>query len=269
MPSSAQSDRASIQPASRVVRVTQMLQRIFQVAATGVLVLLALGLIGLTALSAAGVLPWPELAVSFGGAPVEIGMWAQIALTVLVAALCAYVPVNSRVFALETSHRRFHMSMNDIARAYHAAHSADRAGAFRMSEQFDQVRERIDFLRRHPDLGAMEPEILEAAAQMSTMSRELAETYSDEKIDRARAFLRERQEEIANFNDRVAQAKSTTEELRGWVNEVELEESVARSQLARLKAELHDLLPELDLATQPSAPARSRELVPVNRLPAE
>ena len=51
----------------------------------------------------------------------------------------------------------------------------------------------------HPDLGALEPEILELAAQMSRISQDLAETYSDEKVDRARTFLQQRQQEIDTF----------------------------------------------------------------------
>ena len=49
-----------------------------------------------------------------------------------------------------------------------------------------QERERLVWLRRHPDLGSAEPEILELAAQMSHESRTLAQTFSTERVERCR-----------------------------------------------------------------------------------
>ncbi|WP_176440892.1 DNA repair protein [Oceanicola sp. 22II-s10i] len=222
--------------------------RIVQPLATAALALLALSLVTVTLLCAFGVLPWPELALAWNGAPVEgAGMWALIGLTVLAIGLCSFVPSNGRIMALETSHRNFHISMHDVAHAYHKAHAADREGVFRMSHEFDAVRERIAFLRDHPDLDGLEPEILEAAAQMSQVSHELASIYSEEKVNRARTFLKQRQEEIEQFNDRLDTAKAITNDLRRWLDAVEMEESIARSQLDRMLAELDDLLPELGM----------------------
>ncbi|MGR3456213.1 DNA repair protein [Pseudooceanicola sp.] len=209
---------------------------------------MALGLSALVALSAFGVTPWPDLPLAWDGQPVpDAGMWGLIALTVLFVSLCAFIPMSSRVMALESAHRDFRISMHDVAHAYYTAHAADRAGTFRLSAEFDAVRERLAFLRQHPDLGQLEPEILEAAAQMSQVSKELAETYSDEKVDRARTFLKQRQEELEQFNDRIETAKALTRDLRHWVDAVDLEESIARSQLDRLTAELNDIMPELNL----------------------
>jgi len=56
-------------------------------------------------------------------------------------------------------------------------------------------------------LSTLEPALLEVAAQMSHISRELATVYADEKIERARNFLKERQEEVNLFNSRLDQAK--------------------------------------------------------------
>jgi len=123
--------------------------------------------------------------------------------------------------------------------------AADRDGMFQLSSEFDAVRERLAYLREHPDLENLEPQLLEVAAQMSHISRELAEVYATDKVERARAFLKQRQEEVASFNERLARAKEITNELKHWVHEVELEESVAASQLQRLQDELHDILPEL------------------------
>jgi len=225
-----------------------IITKIVQPVTMGVMFLITLGLISAVGLAALGVIAWPEFPLGWNGAPVpEAGKWALVVLTGLFIGLCAYLPMNTRVLALESAHRDFRISMHDVAHAYHTAHAADRTGAFRLSHEFDAVRERLAFLRGHPDLGRLEPEILEAAAQMSQISRELADTYSDEKVDRARTFLRQRQEELEQFNDRLETAKVVTRDLRHWLDAVEMEESVARSQLDRLKAELDDIMPELNI----------------------
>ncbi|WP_375690334.1 DNA repair protein [Pseudooceanicola sp. LIPI14-2-Ac024] len=228
--------------------LTLLITNVLQPLSMALLLLIALGLSAAVALAAFGVIAWPELAVSWNGQPVEdAGMWALIGLALLALALCTYLPTNGRVMALERSHRDFRISMQDVAHAYYTAHTADREGMFRMSHEFDAVRERIAFLREHPDLGTLEPEILEAAAQMSQISHQLADTYSEEKVNRARTFLTQRQEELAAFNDRLETAKALTNDMRHWLDAVELEEAVAQSQLDRIKAELDDILPELNL----------------------
>ena len=241
------------------------LQRAAQLLAFFLLLALAVGLSGATLLAAFGALPWPEVTFAYGGSPVDAGPALQIGLTVLALALCAYLPANARIMALETSHRRFRMSMQDVVRAYSAAHAGDRAGAFTMSEQYDAVRERMIYLRDHPELGALEPDILETAAQMSTISRDLAKVYSDDAMSHARAFLKERQEECARFEDQIEAAKHRATEIRQWADAVEMDESVARAQIARLRDELADILPELsDPQIDPRLGARA-----ANQLPAE
>ena len=238
--------------------VTRVLQPLTMFALAAV----ALPLTGAALLCASGVIGWPEVPLMWNGAPVpHAGAILLVAAAVLSLGLLTYLPANGRIMALETSHRNFRISMHDVAHAYHTAHAADREGTFRMSHEFDAVRERIAFLRDHPDLGGLEPAILEAAAQMSRVSQELAETYSDEKVARARAFLRQRQEEIAQFNDRIDTAKLVAQELRQWTEAVEMDEAVARSQMARLVADLDDLLPEMELGRRgverKARPARS------------
>lgn len=199
-----------------------------------------------TGMAAFGVAPWLQFSVEFGGVTYDnAGMIAQIGLTALSVLLCVFLPANGRILALENSHRRFHIGMQDITRAYAAAHSADRAGMFHIKEEFDAVRERLTYMREHPDLESLEPEVLEVAAQMSQISRKLAEVYSDDNIDRARAFLKQREQEVALFNSRIDQAKAVSNRLRQWAEDVELEESVAMSQLERIREDLRDILPEL------------------------
>ena len=161
---------------------------------------------------------------------------------------------------LETSHRQFNVGMQDVARAYGAVHAADRAETFQMSSEFDSVRERLAYLRDHPDLSTLEPAVLEMAAQMSHVARDLAEVYSDEKLARARSFLTQRQEEVELFNSRLNQAKGISTEMKHWLHEVELEESVAVAQLERLRDEMREIMPELGLecVVPTEAPANRR-----------
>ena len=203
-----------------------------------------------TIMAALGFWAWIDLPLSYDGVPVEnAGMYFQIFATVLAAGICFYLPANARILQLENSHRRFQISMDDVARAYAAVHAADRGHVFQLSSEFDAVRERLAYLRDHPDLSTLEPALLEAAAQMSHISHELAEVYSDEKIGRARAFLKQRQEEVNLFNERLDQAKAISTEMKHWLHEVELEESVAAAQLARLSEEMDEILPQLGRET--------------------
>ncbi len=224
----------------------QLAQHLFHRLAVLVFVLLAVGLLIATALSATGYWSWLDLQLSMGGQPVEnAGVYVQIGGTVLALMLTFFLPSNKRIMALENSHRAFHMGIEDVARAYHHAHAADRSTTFQLSAEFDAMRERLAYLRDHPDLGMMEPEILEMAAQMSFVSRELAVTYADVNVNRARDFLRQRQQEVESFTQRLDQAKVIHQELKHWLTQVELEESVAASQLERLRDELFVILPEM------------------------
>ena len=211
--------------------------------------LLAVALVSAMVLAAAGYLPWIELAVTWGDASIpNAGMYAQIGLTVFAITLCFFLPSNARILELETSHRQFSVGVDDITRAYHAAHHADRSGAFTLADAFESTRDRLAFLRDHPDLGMLEPELLELAAKMSHISRDVAEAYSDDKVARARSFLQERQFEIERFNERLEQARAIHTEFSTWINRLELEENVARAHLERLLDEMERLLPELTQA---------------------
>lgn len=222
------------------------------------------GLIVATAGAALGVFPWLELYAGFNGAPVaNAGMIAQIAVTVLFVLLSLYLPANRRIMQLETSHRQFNLSMDDVIRAYRASHEADRAGAFKLRGEFDAVRERINLMREHPDLGALEPQVLELAAQMSHTSRDIAEVYSNERVERARTFLRQRQEEIEAFQENVAMAKRTTEELQQWLQQIETEEHIVDGQVSALKKDLKALLPEIGLDLEDTRTTPAPTVVPM------
>ena len=227
-----------------------LVQYLMQRLAVAVFALAALGLLAATILAAMGIWSWIEIPVVLNGAPLEnAGMYAQIGLTALALGLCFFLPSNRRIMQLENSHRSFTIGMQDVARAYAAVHSADRAATFKMSSEFDAIRERLAYLRDHPDLSTLEPQVLEAAAQMSYISKELATVYADEKIERARSFLTERQAEVNLFNERLDQAKGISTEMKQWLHEVELEESVASAQLERLREEMREIMPELGVET--------------------
>ena len=223
-------------------------QTVGQGLAMGVLGISAVALTLYTLACALGQAEWLVMPLQFGPLVVpQGGIWVQSVLMLLLILLCFYLPTNARILALETSHRRFQIGMRDVAMAYRKAHAADRKDVFTLSSEFDSVRERMAFLRDHPDLAELEPPILEVAAQMSHLSRELARTYSEANVARARDFLIQRQQDIEEFNARLEQAKAVANEMRLWVHRVELEESVAESQLARLCEELQEILPEIGL----------------------
>ena len=214
--------------------------------AQGVLGLLAAGLVLASLLAGFGVIPWPQIALFFGGQAVpQAGMWLQLGLMALILMLLVFLPGNIRIARLERSHRKFSLSMEDVARAYRQVHAADRAGVFGLSSEFDSMRARMDLMRKHPDLQHLEPELLQVAAQMSLETRELARTYSDEKVNRAKDFLRQRQEDVQALTDRLSIARHTCDELRRWLQDVEAEERSAQVQIKRLEADLKEILPTL------------------------
>jgi len=233
---------------------------------------LALGLTLATLAAATGLLPWLSASLTFGQTTLpDAGVYIQIGLTLLSLSLLAFLPANRHILSLQKSHREFHLSMEDIARAYATCHAADREGTFSMSAEFDAVRERMAYMRRHPNLRGLEPGVLEVAAQMSQVSRDLAEVYSDEKMERARMFLRQRQEEIDTFSDRLTLAQKTTDEIKRWQQQINVEESIQATQLNSLERDLLELLPDLGFDVEEEAlPARTdeRKVVPMPHKPA-
>lgn len=233
---------------------------LFQRLSILVIGLFAIALAGYAVACAFGVADWLTLPLSVGGQVwPQAGMAVQLGLTAVALALLVYLPAHGRMMALETSHRSFHLGMRDVARAYAAAHSADRAGAFTLQSEFDSIRERIAFLRAHPDLDTLEPGVIELAAQMSHVSRELAQVYSDGNVARARDFLIQRQADVARFEERIAQAKTVMGDLGEWRRRVEAGEAAARAELAALRAELDAILPERPVTPAP-APGEEDEM---------
>lgn len=200
------------------------------------------------ALCAAGIAPWLHIDGTLGGVPA--GPVVQGVITALAVGMMAFLPTAARMLALESSHRNFHIRMDDVARAYHHVHAADRAGVFTLSSEFDAVRERLAYLRDHPDLPGLENGVMEVAAQMSVQSRHLAEVYSNDRVARAKAFLRQRQQAAEDQQARIVEALHICEQIRTWSDQVEIEEGRVASQLAHLDAKLQSTLPLLGYALE-------------------
>lgn len=218
-----------------------------------------------TIVAAFGVAPWLSFTATFGDYTIpNAGMVTQIVATVILGSLVFFMPSAGRIMSLERSHRNFQLSMQDVARAYHLCHNADRAGVFTLSSEFDAVRERLAYLRDHPDLDSLEPSVLEIAAQMSQQSRELADIYNDDKVARAKMFLRQRQEEAERQQALIVEAHHSLRDIRKWSQQVELEESVVASQLSQLEDQLEATLPQLGYTLGKD----SAEVVPLPQKPA-
>lgn len=231
---------------------------------------LALASATTTLLAAVKVIPWLQITASWNGLALPwAGMALQIGVTLLTAALLFYLPAHARIMRLERSHRDFRLSMEDVAHAYRESHAADRRGLFSLSSEFDSIRERLRHLRDHPDLGMLEPEVLELAAQMSHSSRELARIYSDDKMARARTFLTQRQQEVEAFQENLALAQRTCDELKRWVQDVSVEEQVAEAQLDALERDLAALLPALGYEMHQPAPRPDAKVVSLPHKPGE
>ncbi|MEO9827176.1 MAG: DNA repair protein [Paracoccaceae bacterium] len=193
-------------------------------------------------LAFAEILPWPQLSITYAGEAVPwAGMALQLGVTALLIMVALFLPSTRRVMRLETSHRDFEVNMDDVTRAYRAAHMADRAETFEMRREFDAVRERYQYLKDQPGLAEMDAELLTMAAQMSAQSRELAEVYSDEKVARARDSLVQRHADASELEARIQQAFADTRELKRLMEDVDAEESSVASQLDRLRTEVADL----------------------------
>ncbi|SMX34216.1 DNA repair protein [Actibacterium lipolyticum] len=245
------------------------LQRIAQKFCLVFIAITAVSLVIASVLAGFGVLPWLSFSASYGDTVfTNAGMIAQLGLTALMLALCIFIPSGNRVMALENSHRDFAVRMDDVANAYRASHAADREGVFALSSEFDNMRERITHMRNHPDLGRLEPELLDLAAQMSFQSRDLATVYSDEKVNRARTFLQQRQEELTALGENIGLARQTTDELRRWMQEVSVEEALIEKQMESLTADLSELLPAIGYGLKP-ANETGANIVPIAAKTAE
>ncbi|MGB1236048.1 MAG: DNA repair protein [Planktomarina sp.] len=222
--------------------------------------LMASCLVAATGAAMLELMPWFDILIPTTRGAIQMGPTIQILSTGMIMVLVMYLPSSLRVLKLEAAHRDFNLTMDDVTKAYAASHEADRAGVFNLSSEFDSVRERINHMRQHPELSKLEPAILDVASQMSHVSRDLADVYSDEAVDRAKTVLRQRQLELEEFSDQLALARRQTDEVKRWVQQLEVEGSVSENQLGQLKQDLAEILPAVGLKVirgpkQPIKPA--------------
>jgi uncharacterized membrane protein len=213
---------------------------------TFIVALFAVVAIGSVVFAMLGMIPWLTLDARIGDAPLTgAGVMLQSLLAALSLVLVLYLPSHARVAKLERSHRSFQMGTEDVARADRLAHDTDRKGVFTLSGEFDAMRERLNHMRRHPDLGLLEADILELAAQMSLQARDLAKVYSEEKVARAKSFLAQRQQEAQATEDQIRIARYACDEIRNWLNDVEADERRLSQQFQLLERDLKSVLPAL------------------------
>ncbi|MGR3513127.1 MAG: DNA repair protein [Paracoccaceae bacterium] len=202
----------------------------------------ALAMVLVTGLSSFGVWPWLDVTAAFGETLLpQAGMALQIGTTVLLVTLLTVIPASLRVMKLEHQHRRFSIDMDDVTRAYRAAHMADRAEMFGMQREFDAVRERYAYLKEKSDLSEIDDELLIIGAQMSEQSRDLAERFSDRRMARVRAGLKDRQDDISAMEDRVQAIKAAAVQLARMRDHTELSKEDLFDRAEALRAQITDI----------------------------
>lgn len=226
--------------------VLHQVQHAMQILSHALIVGVTIALIFATLAASLNALPWPELSLRWGAQYIPAaGMYIQLGLTALMLMICFFLPANTRMTRLERSHRAFQISMEDVRHAYEVVHNADRRSVFTLSSEFEDMRKRMEYLHKHPDLSHLEPELLQVAAQMSHQSRDLARIYSAERVERAKAFLKQRQEEITQTQDRLTLARGTCDQLRNWMADIESGERENTKGLRALENDLRAVLPLL------------------------
>jgi hypothetical protein len=214
-------------------------------------IIFLLGIIGVTIFGWAAIAltgaPVPTLVIGSGVNSVFNGV--LLTLPALFAAIqLTFVPSAWRVLRLERSHREFRTGMNDIEEAYYRSHSADRAGTYRLTREFDAVMERARHLQSLPDLHGMEPDILILAAQMSYMSRDIAAAFNDEKVAAAKEFISKRLTEAEQFETQIEAFKRTIESIRADASKIHTLETDAGAMLEKLVADWTQMQQQLQLA---------------------
>jgi len=155
----------------------------------------------------------------------------------------------------------FEVNMLDVARAYAAVHAADRQGVFKLHEQFDAVRERMKWLKSHPELAGLETDVLLLAAQLSEVTSSLALRYNDDDVDRAMVFLAQRNQECERLEALVAKALEVRTTIQLIAQDVQLRTEMASSQLNGIHEELQGYLEPLGFEVKRK---KSADIIPMS-----
>ena len=214
-------------------------------------------------LAALGMLEWVKIPIIYGGTEYDIGAHVSIALALVFIALCAIVPSSARVLKLEVSHRDFRITMDDVKESFKQVFEEDRRGIFTLPGEFDGVRERMDTLLADPTLGDHDRNILVLAAQMGQASKELAEAFSEENVQRARESLEHRLQDIKQAEELIEKADTVSQELQGKLQSIQMQEGAQQEVAQQLIDELETIL-----ATR-KAPTTHQSNIAQMRAPAE
>lgn len=135
--------------------------------------------------------PWVTWSLTFGETTItNAGMYAQILVSAVLILQAASVQDKVRLMHNEKTTILANQKYNDVSHAYDVCFQKDKTGFFKAKNQYDQVRERFNYLDDHPDLEHMTDDVLELAAMMATESSGLAEAFSDAKVQKLEAALR-------------------------------------------------------------------------------
>ena len=142
--------------------------------------------------------------------------------------------------------RDFSLQLEDVQEAFATLFAYDREGVFTLPGEYDAIRERIRAARNHPDLLQMNGEVLEVAAELSYVLRDLAATYSTERVKDARDAIKTAHQRVAELEERVKIIKAVEEEVRREVVPLEMDKSIAESELRRSCHGIADILGRID-----------------------
>ncbi len=158
----------------------------------------------------------------------------------------ALLPGQRRVLELEILHREFALKQEDVVNALYIFFQEDRAGVFKLKEQHDAVMERVRFALQHSDLHAMDHEVLEAAAMVSTRLSGLAQHFSTEKVAAAWKSLDVAQQQSALLEQTITELQNSQPELRRLEQTLSLKAATQQSQLQMLTDKLAGVVEQVD-----------------------
>jgi hypothetical protein len=185
---------------------------------TFIVAMFALVAISSAVCAALGLIPWLTLYASFGEHPLpQAGVMLQGLIARLSLLAFAGLEIGAVASLVPNGFRRRRAGLPPRTR--NRPHRV-----FALSGEFDAMRERLNHMRRHPDPGSVEADIIELAAQTRLQSRGLAKIYSEDKVTRAKSFLTQRQQEAQATEDQTGIARYAGDEIRNWLKDAEADE---------------------------------------------
>jgi len=173
-------------------------------------------------------------------------------VVLLLAILCSCIPIamwtGGQPLQAAEIERSFCISMDHVTRAYTISHQEDRTGRFTLSSQFDAMRERMGVLLQHPDLEALTPDLRVVAAQMSVVSRDLAQRYSDQTVKDAYALIDQCERDCERLEKLITVGLKAEVGIREQARRVDIRLATANSQLQSIVEAIDRELEPLNLS---------------------